>query len=283
MSTQKGSTKNRANNGKRDLSGTVFGKMKLFRRFSWHVPQKDRKFSCKRWETTRTSHVVSELELLYFLDALSCLVKDPWSPQKSSHTSILPVESQIKSNNEYLCKYSLNWKFLWISLMQFLEMYTLFDTIRMTHLLSSYFGKLRFGPIWVRNQLKARNPSTFSYQRLLSWSHQIDQQRERKILQNILKHAKDDLLKLLFYVKFLFSNMPSNTCFHQKLLKRAIFGHLLSFVCTRSKLQQTRLPENATFFLPLVLNTWPNRSLELSSQYSLVWDWPRVCADQFRT
>jgi len=121
MTTRKGSTKNRANNGNRDLSGTVFWWEKWKHSEDSHgMFHKKIEIFCKRWETTRTSHVISALEVLYFLDALSCFVKYPWSPQKSSHTFILPVESQIESNNEYLCKCSLNRKFLWISWMQFL-------------------------------------------------------------------------------------------------------------------------------------------------------------------
>jgi len=60
----------------------------------------------------------------FFVDALSCLVSGGQRALKSSKVvSRFHFTRQIGLNDEYLCKYFSSWKFFWMSLFQFLEMY----------------------------------------------------------------------------------------------------------------------------------------------------------------
>ena len=98
-----------------------------------------------------TSYAVSAFEFQFFFDALSCSVSGGQRALKSSKAeSRFHFTSQIELNDEYLCKCFSSWKFLWMSLFQFSEMYTsslifIFICSRARALI---LGKSPFVPIW---------------------------------------------------------------------------------------------------------------------------------------
>jgi len=131
----------------------LMGKMAMFRGFFRHVAQKNEPFSVGVIKTllrheSHTSYFVSAFEVLFFLTHCPvCSVSGGQRALKSSKVeSRFHFTRQIEQNDEYLCKCFSSWKFLWMSLFQFSEMYTSSHIFHF-YLLessSSHFGYITF-------------------------------------------------------------------------------------------------------------------------------------------